>query len=184
MKFLQLPKELNGLSDRVLSLWFPTRKSSHTGADKEHGEDRALKEAWEGRGPTEWRCDLAWGRDPDNHTQHEHRFIYLFIYCYYCSYWDIGQRCQCQNYLRTEENMSASKGRRSPLDANHRHVINLSIMPPITPKFPFGPRHGIARDYIEKYILAHHFSHYYNHRCSRTMSDLAHVINPSFIAYW
>ena len=29
MKFLHMPKELNGLDDHVLWHWFPTRKSSH-----------------------------------------------------------------------------------------------------------------------------------------------------------
>ena len=32
-----MPKELNGLSDQVLSHWFPTGKSSHTCADNEGG---------------------------------------------------------------------------------------------------------------------------------------------------
>jgi hypothetical protein len=31
---LHMPKELNGFSDRVLSHWFPTRKSSHVGAGR------------------------------------------------------------------------------------------------------------------------------------------------------
>ena len=48
-----MPKEFNGLSGRVLSHWFPTRKSSHASAGRVHGEDRAVKEAWEGRGPAE-----------------------------------------------------------------------------------------------------------------------------------
>ena len=34
MEFLHMPKELHGLSDRVLSRGFPMRKSSHTGAGK------------------------------------------------------------------------------------------------------------------------------------------------------
>jgi hypothetical protein len=37
MEFLHMPKELNGLSDRVLSHWFPTKKNSHAGADKKTG---------------------------------------------------------------------------------------------------------------------------------------------------
>ena len=37
--------------------WFPTSKSSHVSAGREHGEDRALKEVWEGRGPAKCRCD-------------------------------------------------------------------------------------------------------------------------------
>ena len=48
MEFLGMPKELNDLSDRVLSHWFPPRKSSHAGAG-------------EGRGPLEWRYNLTRG---------------------------------------------------------------------------------------------------------------------------
>ena len=48
MGFLHMPKELNDFSDRVLSHWFPPRKSSHVGAGR--NEDRAVTEAWEGRG--------------------------------------------------------------------------------------------------------------------------------------
>ena len=44
-----MPKELNDLSDHVLSHWFPMRKSSHAGAGKENGEDWTVKEAWEGQ---------------------------------------------------------------------------------------------------------------------------------------
>ena len=48
-----VPSHARGdLSDRVLSHWFP-HKCTH--------EVWALKEAWDGRGPTEWRCDLARG---------------------------------------------------------------------------------------------------------------------------
>ena len=61
MEFLHMPNELSGLSDRVLSHWFPTRKSSHESMGKEHGKDQTLKEACEVRGPAEWRCDLARG---------------------------------------------------------------------------------------------------------------------------
>jgi len=50
MEFLHMPKELNGLSDQVSSHWYPTRKSSHAGASREHGKDQAVKEAWGGRG--------------------------------------------------------------------------------------------------------------------------------------
>ena len=32
-----MSKEFNGLSDRVLSHWFPTGKSSHAGAGSEGG---------------------------------------------------------------------------------------------------------------------------------------------------
>ena len=41
-----MSKELNGLSDRVLSHWFPTRKFPH----KCKQEDRTMKEAWKGWG--------------------------------------------------------------------------------------------------------------------------------------
>jgi hypothetical protein len=34
MKLLHMPKEINRLSDHVLSHWFPTRKSSHVGVGK------------------------------------------------------------------------------------------------------------------------------------------------------
>ena len=47
MEFLHMPKELNGLSDWVLSHKFPTRKSSHADAN------RKTKQAWEGRDPAE-----------------------------------------------------------------------------------------------------------------------------------
>ena len=44
--------------DRVLSHWFPTRKSSHTSVDRMTGQ-------WKRRGKdgglAEWRCDLDWG---------------------------------------------------------------------------------------------------------------------------
>ena len=46
--------------DWVLSHWFPTRKSSYVGAGRQ--EDRATKEAYEGRDLAEWRCGLARGR--------------------------------------------------------------------------------------------------------------------------
>ena len=38
MEFFHMPKELNGLSDHVLSHWYPTRKSSHTSAGKKDGQ--------------------------------------------------------------------------------------------------------------------------------------------------
>jgi hypothetical protein len=46
-----MPKELSGLSDGVLSHWFPTRKSSHIGEGKEYGKDLTLKEACEAWAP-------------------------------------------------------------------------------------------------------------------------------------
>ena len=59
MKFLHMPKELNDLSDRVLPHWFPMRRSSPRMCGQ---EDRAVQEAWEGRGPTKHKFDLAWGK--------------------------------------------------------------------------------------------------------------------------
>ena len=38
MEFLHMPKELTGLNDRVLSHWFPTRKSSHAEVDMKTGQ--------------------------------------------------------------------------------------------------------------------------------------------------
>ena len=38
MEFVRIPKELNDLSDQVLSHWFPTRKSSHAGVGWKTGE--------------------------------------------------------------------------------------------------------------------------------------------------
>ena len=40
MKFLHMSKEINGLSDRVLSHWFPMGKSSKAGAGKKIGQGR------------------------------------------------------------------------------------------------------------------------------------------------
>jgi hypothetical protein len=53
-----MSKEFNGLSDWVLSHWFPIGKNSYT-----CGPDVwAMKELWEGRSPAKWRCDLAHGK--------------------------------------------------------------------------------------------------------------------------
>ena len=46
MEFLHTTKELDGLSDRIFSHWFPTRKKPHAGAGMEHVEDRQ----WRRRG--------------------------------------------------------------------------------------------------------------------------------------
>jgi hypothetical protein len=62
MEFLHMPKELNGLSDWVLSHWYPTRRSSHVGAGRKTGQWSTVKEAWEGWDPTKWRCDVAQGQ--------------------------------------------------------------------------------------------------------------------------
>ena len=53
MEFLHMSKELNDLIDRA-----PNEEEFPCRCGQEY---RELKEAWEGRGPTEWRCDLAWG---------------------------------------------------------------------------------------------------------------------------
>ena len=37
MGYIHTPKVLNGLSDRVLSHWFPTGKSSHAYVDRKTG---------------------------------------------------------------------------------------------------------------------------------------------------
>ena len=55
-------------------------------------------------------------------------------------------------------------------------VINPCV--PITPHFPFGSNCEIVGDYVEKQMLAHHFSHYHNQRCRQMVSKLAGVINP------
>ena len=45
MEFLHMSKELNGLSDRVLSHWFPMRKVPRMCGQ----EDHTMKEAWKGK---------------------------------------------------------------------------------------------------------------------------------------
>ena len=57
MKFFHMPKELNGLSDQVLSHWFSTGKSSLTSASR---KTRQWKRRGRG-GPTEHKYDLAQG---------------------------------------------------------------------------------------------------------------------------
>jgi hypothetical protein len=61
MGLLHMPKELNDLSEHVISHWFPLRKSSHASAGM---KTEQMKEAWEGRDPVKWRYDLAWGTLP------------------------------------------------------------------------------------------------------------------------
>lgn len=69
----QYPIKLTSIQvDMVSSHWLPIMKSSHTCASMEHGEDRGVKEAWERRGPFEWRCDLAQGVKEDD--------LYFWIY--------------------------------------------------------------------------------------------------------
>jgi hypothetical protein len=60
MEFLHMPKELDGLSDKVLSYWFPTDNGEEL-PRRCTQEDRAVKEAWEGQGWAEWKRDLARG---------------------------------------------------------------------------------------------------------------------------
>ena len=61
MDFLHMPKELSGLSDQYyyIDSQQGREQSSHAcvGIKTEH----AVKEAWEGQGPAEWRCGLARG---------------------------------------------------------------------------------------------------------------------------
>jgi hypothetical protein len=45
MKFLHMPKELNGYSDHVFSHWFQTAKFPHRCGH----EDHTMKEAWKGK---------------------------------------------------------------------------------------------------------------------------------------
>jgi hypothetical protein len=50
---------------------------------------------------------------------------------------------------------------------------------PITLNFPFGFNCEIVGDYVQIWMLAHHFLHYYSRRCQRMVSQLAGVISPS-----
>ena len=50
----------------------------------------------------------------------------------------------------------------------------------ITPKLTSSFSFEIAGDYVEKYMLAHHFSHYYSRRCRWMVLELASVISPSY----
>ena len=61
---------------------------------------------------------------------------------------------------------------------HHHQVVTHAL---ITPKFPSGSSHESDGDYIEKWMLAHHFSHYYSQRCRWRVSKLAGVISPSVI---
>ena len=49
----------------------------------------------------------------------------------------------------------------------------------ITPNFPCGSSHEIAGDYAQKWMLRHHFSHYYNRKCQQMVLVVTGVINPS-----
>ena len=44
-------------------------------------------------------------------------------------------------------------------------IIVVGSHAPITPNFPSGSSREIVGDDVEKYMLAHHFSHYYRRRC-------------------
>jgi hypothetical protein len=72
MEFLHMPKELkwSGIVTLV-----PNRKVF---PHKCGQEDRAVKEAWEGRSPAKWRCDLAQGHFICQATLLNYLFIYLF----------------------------------------------------------------------------------------------------------
>ena len=50
---------------------------------------------------------------------------------------------------------------------------------PITPNFPSHSGYEIVEDYDEKWMLAHHFSHYYSRRCSQMVLEAADMIRPS-----
>ena len=50
---------------------------------------------------------------------------------------------------------------------------------PITPNFSFGSNCEIIGGYVEKWMLAHHFTHYYSWKCQRMVLELVGVINPS-----
>jgi hypothetical protein len=52
---------------------------------------------------------------------------------------------------------------------------------PITPNFPFGFNCEIVGDYVQIWMLAHHFLHYYSRRCQRMVSQLAGVMSPSVV---
>ena len=49
----------------------------------------------------------------------------------------------------------------------------------ITPKLMSGSNREIVEDYVEKQMLAHHFSHSYSRRCRRIVLQAAGVISPS-----
>ena len=52
----------------VLSHWFPTWKSSHASVGTKTRQWRRRGRGKAGRGPTKWRCDLAWG------------LLYIYLY--------------------------------------------------------------------------------------------------------
>ena len=58
MEYPHMPKELDGFKWPGIVTLIPNGKEFPC---KCWQEDWAVKEAWEGRGPTEWRCDLARG---------------------------------------------------------------------------------------------------------------------------
>ena len=58
MEFLHMPKELNGFQWPGIVTFVPKEEEF---PHRCRQEAKALKEAWEGRGPAEWRRDLALG---------------------------------------------------------------------------------------------------------------------------
>ena len=50
---------------------------------------------------------------------------------------------------------------------------------PITPTFMSGSSREIAWDYVEKWMLAHHFSHYYSRKCRQMVSQVVGMISSS-----
>ena len=60
MEFLHMPKELNGLSDRVLFILVPNGEEFSCRWGQ---EDRAVEEAWGGEGLAEWKMWSNLGRD-------------------------------------------------------------------------------------------------------------------------
>ena len=61
----------------------------------------------------------------------------------------------------------------------HKWPVWSTPQAPITPNFLFGSNRGIVGDYVEKWMLAHHFSHYFSRRCCQSVPQVANVINPS-----
>ena len=63
---------------------------------------------------------------------------------------------------------------------NGLHVLcPLSKQDQLFTDFPSGDSREIVGDYVHKWMLGQHFSHHYNHRWWRTMSEVVGMINPS-----
>ena len=56
MEFLHMPKKFNGLKWPGVVTLVPNMEEFPRRCEQ---EDQVMKEAWEGRGPTEHKCDLA-----------------------------------------------------------------------------------------------------------------------------